>query len=316
MQPRSGRKKTSEFCLRSDTHLYSLKPYHIVVSYFLTFTPNSNCIQGAWTPFRGKDRVSCGGALLCRLWQKWLHYCIDGAAKLQKGLSVVARQAPSNTLRTSLDFSTEHFAVVSGMETELSWSFLHCGYESNAYNDCLRFKEIFQEALVAGEILANRKKTLSSKHLLMAHGFLGFQKTCIFASLLAEEEVWEEVGHILIKLILRGQQHRLVVDEQQQQVEEEQQHNASQHHQDGRNAVLLGNDACLGIQWLQQVRQTCANTIALWQWVALSIGCGLLGVANREVASFRRHAHLTSLAARIHEAHLAGQQAQAAQQQC
>ena len=155
----------------------------------------------------------------------------------------------------------------------------------------------------------------SSKHFLMAHEFLGFQKTCIVASLLTEEEVWEEIGHILIKLILRGQQHRLVVDEQQQQVEEEQQHNASQHHQDGRNAVLLGNDTCLGIQWLQQVRQTCANTIALWQWVALSIGCGLLGVANREVASFRRHAHLTSLAARIHEAHLAGQQAQAAQQQ-
>ena len=132
-------------------------------------------------------------------------------------------------------------------------------------------------------------------------------------SLLAEEKVWEEVCHVLIELILRGQQHRLVVDEQQQQVEEEQQHNASQHHQDGRDAVLLGNDTCFGIQWLQQVRQTSANAIAFWQGVALSIGCGLLGVADWEVASFGRHTHLTSLTARIHEAHLAaeGPQAQA-----
>ena len=34
-------------------------------------------------------------------------------------------------------------------------------------------------------------------------------------SLLTEEEVWQEVGHVLVELILRGQQHRLVVDEQQ-----------------------------------------------------------------------------------------------------
>eukprot|EP00438_Fugacium_kawagutii_P003431 Skav200184 [mRNA] locus=scaffold2383:87040:90680:- [translate_table: standard] len=126
-------------------------------------------------------------------------------------------------------------------------------------------------------------------------------------SLLAKKEIWQEVCHVLIKLILRGQQHRLVVDEQQQQVEEEQHHNAEEHHQDGRNAVLLGNHTCLGIQWLQQVRQTCADAIALWQGVALSIGCCLLGVANREVARFRRHTHLTSLAARVHEAHLAAQ---------
>ena len=33
-------------------------------------------------------------------------------------------------------------------------------------------------------------------------------------SLLTEEEVGEEVGHVLIELILRWQQHRLVVDEQ------------------------------------------------------------------------------------------------------
>eukprot|EP00414_Alexandrium_minutum_P004902 CAMPEP_0113839736 /NCGR_PEP_ID=MMETSP0328-20130328/11239_1 /TAXON_ID=39455 /ORGANISM="Alexandrium minutum" /LENGTH=98 /DNA_ID=CAMNT_0000808371 /DNA_START=38 /DNA_END=334 /DNA_ORIENTATION=- /assembly_acc=CAM_ASM_000350 len=50
--------------------------------------------------------------------------------------------------------------------------------------------------------------------------------TCRPRSLVAEEEVREDVGHVLVKLILRGQEHGLVVDEQQQQVEEEQQNDA------------------------------------------------------------------------------------------
>ena len=128
-------------------------------------------------------------------------------------------------------------------------------------------------------------------------------------SLLTKEEIWQEVCHVLIELILRGQQHRLVVNEQQQQVEEEEQHDAGEHHQDSRDAVLLGNDTCFGVQWLQQVRQTCANAIALWQWVTLSIGCRLLGISDREVAlwGLHRHTHLAVLASRVHEAHLAAQ---------
>ena len=132
-------------------------------------------------------------------------------------------------------------------------------------------------------------------------------------SLLTKEEVWQEVCHVLIELILRGQQHRLVVNEQQQQVEEEKQHDAGEHHQDSRDAVLLGNDTCFGVQWLQQVRQTCANAIALWQWVTLSIGCRLLGISDREVAlwGLHRHTHLAVLAGRVHEGAAQGPDASA-----
>ena len=48
-------------------------------------------------------------------------------------------------------------------------------------------------------------------------------------SLLAEEEVGEEVLHVLVELILRRQQNGLVVEEQQQQVEQEKQDDASHH---------------------------------------------------------------------------------------
>ena len=38
--------------------------------------------------------------------------------------------------------------------------------------------------------------------------------------LLTKEEIWQEVCHILVELILWWQQHRLVVDQEQQQVKE------------------------------------------------------------------------------------------------
>ena len=49
-------------------------------------------------------------------------------------------------------------------------------------------------------------------------------------SLLTEEEVGEEVLHVLVELILRRQQNRLVVEEQQQQGEQEKHDNASHPH--------------------------------------------------------------------------------------
>ena len=143
-------------------------------------------------------------------------------------------------------------------------------------------------------------------------------------SLLAEEEVREEVGHVLVELILGRQQHRLVVEEQQQQVEEEEHHDSKHHHEDGRNAVLLGNHTSLRVQWLQQVRQTSADAIAFWERVAFTVRCCSLGVAHRVVAwPFRGHlivpdhVDLALRGGRVHEAQLAaeGPQAGAASKQ-
>merc|ERR1712087_411448 len=68
--------------------------------------------------------------------------------------------------------------------------------------------------------------------------------------LLAEEEVWQEVGDILIELVLWRQKDGLVVDRQQEEVEEEEPDNAQDHHDVGGNAILFQSHAGLGIQWL------------------------------------------------------------------
>merc|ERR1712032_1383285 len=74
-------------------------------------------------------------------------------------------------------------------------------------------------------------------------------------SLLAKEEVWQEVGHVLVELVLRWQQHRLIVDQQQQHVEEEEEDNRGEEHGVRPDALLLGGDAGLAVQGLQQVAQ-------------------------------------------------------------
>ena len=137
-------------------------------------------------------------------------------------------------------------------------------------------------------------------------------------SLLAEEEVREEVGHVLVELILGRQQHRLVVEEQQQQVEEEEHHDSKHHHEDGRNAVLLGNHTSLRVQWLQQVRQTSADAVAFWEGVAFTVRCCSLGVAHRVVAwpfcghlIVPDHVDLALRGGRVHEAQLAIEQPKA-----
>eukprot|EP00421_Protoceratium_reticulatum_P068125 CAMPEP_0168408130 /NCGR_PEP_ID=MMETSP0228-20121227/26514_1 /TAXON_ID=133427 /ORGANISM="Protoceratium reticulatum, Strain CCCM 535 (=CCMP 1889)" /LENGTH=84 /DNA_ID=CAMNT_0008421811 /DNA_START=9 /DNA_END=259 /DNA_ORIENTATION=- len=66
-------------------------------------------------------------------------------------------------------------------------------------------------------------------------------------SLLAEEEVRQEVGHVLVELVLGRQEHGLVVDEQEQQVEEEQEDDARDHDHVRGDAVLLGRDAVLAV---------------------------------------------------------------------
>ena len=90
--------------------------------------------------------------------------------------------------------------------------------------------------------------------------------------------------------------------------------------QDGRDAVLLRNNACLGIQGLQQVRQASADAVSLRQGVTLAIGRSSLGVAHGVDAVFSRHIrfvlHRRSCShidlairdGRVHEAQLAQEQ--------
>ena len=93
--------------------------------------------------------------------------------------------------------------------------------------------------------------------------------------------------------------------------------------QDGRDAVLLRNNACLGIQGLQQVRQASADAVSLRQGVTLAIGRSSLGVAHGVDAVFSRHIrfvlHRRSCShidlairdGRVHKAQLAAQRPQA-----
>merc|ERR1711972_1053395 len=87
------------------------------------------------------------------------------------------------------------------------------------------------------------------------------------ASLLPEEEVGQEVGYVLVKLVLRRQQHGLVVDQQEEHVEEEEEDDGGEEHGVCPDAVLLGGDAGLAVEGLEQVAQARADAVALWQRV-------------------------------------------------
>merc|ERR1712146_322655 len=75
------------------------------------------------------------------------------------------------------------------------------------------------------------------------------------SSLLAKEEVGQEIGDVLIELILRGQEHGLVVDQQQEQVPEEQADNADAHDDESGNTHLLRDEITAVVQWLEQVAE-------------------------------------------------------------
>eukprot|EP00444_Apocalathium_aciculiferum_P002007 CAMPEP_0183388212 /NCGR_PEP_ID=MMETSP0370-20130417/3880_1 /TAXON_ID=268820 /ORGANISM="Peridinium aciculiferum, Strain PAER-2" /LENGTH=208 /DNA_ID=CAMNT_0025567071 /DNA_START=52 /DNA_END=679 /DNA_ORIENTATION=- len=89
--------------------------------------------------------------------------------------------------------------------------------------------------------------------------------------ILAEEEVRQEVGDVLVELVLRRQQHGLVVDEQQEGVEEEQEDDAQEQHGVGADAVLLRRDTDLAVQRLEEVAQARADAHTLGQGVAHAV---------------------------------------------
>merc|ERR1719330_331666 len=91
------------------------------------------------------------------------------------------------------------------------------------------------------------------------------------ASLLAEEKIRQEIRHVLVEFILRGQEHRLVVDQKQQQIEKEEEDNARDHDNVRGDAVLLGCHAVLAVQRLQQVAEASSDAVALGKWVSLAI---------------------------------------------
>merc|ERR550532_3666128 len=97
------------------------------------------------------------------------------------------------------------------------------------------------------------------------------------SSLLSEEKIWQEGCHLLIKLILRWQEHRLVIDQQKQRVEEEEQNNASDHDNVCGDAVLLCCDTILAVQWFEQIAQACSDTITFRDRSALSVWCKRCG---------------------------------------
>merc|ERR550532_971692 len=86
-----------------------------------------------------------------------------------------------------------------------------------------------------------------------------FNAASTSASPLAEEKVRQEIRHVLVEFILRRQEDRLVVDEEQEQVEEEQHHDAEQQHAVGGDAVLLGRDTILAVEWFQQIAKASAD---------------------------------------------------------
>eukprot|EP00448_Togula_jolla_P009583 CAMPEP_0170595526 /NCGR_PEP_ID=MMETSP0224-20130122/14613_1 /TAXON_ID=285029 /ORGANISM="Togula jolla, Strain CCCM 725" /LENGTH=197 /DNA_ID=CAMNT_0010919721 /DNA_START=80 /DNA_END=673 /DNA_ORIENTATION=+ len=115
-------------------------------------------------------------------------------------------------------------------------------------------KEQAQKNLSVGPGRPSLSLRLGQRRLLAAHEE---------QSPLAEEKVRQEVSHVLIKLILRGQEHGLVVDQQEQQVEEEEQDNANDHHGVGRDAILLCSNSILAVERLQEIAQTSPDAEAL-----------------------------------------------------
>eukprot|EP00445_Apocalathium_hangoei_P025943 CAMPEP_0203931274 /NCGR_PEP_ID=MMETSP0359-20131031/69862_1 /ASSEMBLY_ACC=CAM_ASM_000338 /TAXON_ID=268821 /ORGANISM="Scrippsiella Hangoei, Strain SHTV-5" /LENGTH=193 /DNA_ID=CAMNT_0050860579 /DNA_START=16 /DNA_END=595 /DNA_ORIENTATION=- len=111
-------------------------------------------------------------------------------------------------------------------------------------------------------------------------------------SLLAEEEVRQKVGDVLVELVLRRKEHGLVVDQQQQRVEEEQEDDAQQQDGVGTHAILLRGHTDLGVQGLQEVAKASPDAHSLGQRVAHAILRQFLARALHDRLRVRRARHV------------------------